>query len=564
MKKQQLGSLLVATLTASGLLASPASAAGGAGSFTTEQDLNPNKSSTNRPIRNKWALVIGASKFSTTRLNTEQDFDAAARNFHAYLIDPHGGRFEKSHVKSLINSAATCQNLTSALTDGFLAKVAEEDDLVVVFVATRGFPTTDGKVYLCSHDVALNNIGGTCIRVEDLINTIKSNVKSKRIVVVIEASGSGPDDPTVGKTLKAAQNVDVDKLSLGEGFIVLSSSGPDQVTWGTQFSTNLIKALRENDGLISLRTAFQSARTATESATAADVKHQNKQTPVMSWKWSGQDLVLGTPLSNTESAALQKVLGAESHYFRALQAATTNDFVTAQTEFEAAIKEDPYYGDALNDYGGMLAGKGDWSGASQKFEQAVEVRPDDALFHYNYARALSKLKKPDQSLAEMQKAYDLNNKDRNTLIALSDLMNKRDEPDKALQYLKEALSMAPDDADLLTRVSVAQCKKGQIDTAIETVRQAIAKDPGYLTAYLNLGSYYLGNKNADMAVETYRHATIIDPNSADAHLYLGKALQQLNQETEAVAEYRRFLELCSSNDPRAEDTRKAISELGKI
>jgi Flp pilus assembly protein TadD len=67
-----------------------------------------------------------------------------------------------------------------------------------------------------------------------------------------------------------------------------------------------------------------------------------------------------------------------------------------------------------------------------------------------------------------------------------------------------------------------------------------------------------------MAVETYRHATIINPNSADAHLYLGKALQQLNQETEAVAEYRKFLDLCGSNDPRAEDTRKVISELGKI
>lgn len=563
MKKRHFGLLLAAALSSSGLLSSTAIAAADTGSYTTQQDLNPNKSSTNRPIKNKWALVIGASKFSTTRLNTNQDFDAAARNFQAYLIDPHGGRFEKSHVKALINSAAVYHNLESALKDGFLGKVAEEDDLVVIFVATRGFPTTDGKVYLCAHDVALNNIGGTCMKVEDLIKMIKTNVKSKRIVLVIEASGSGPEDPTVGKALKVAQNVDVDKLNTGEGFIILSSSGPDQVTWGTQFSTNLIKCLRENDGMVSLRTAFQSARTATEAATAADVKRQNKQTPVMSWNWSGQDMVLGAP-SGTESAALQKVLGAESHYFRALQAQGSNDLVTAQTEFEAAIKEDPYYGDALNDYGGMLAGKGDWTGASQKFEQAVEVRPDDALFHYNYARALAKLKKPDESLAELQKSYSLNNRDRNTLIALADLMNKKDEPDKALQYLQEALLTAPDDADLLTRISVSQCKKGQVDTAIETARQAIAKDPSYLTAYLNLGSYYLGNKNADMAAETYRHATIINPNSADAHLYLGKALQQLNQETEAMAEYRKFLDLCGSNDPRAEDTRKVISELGKI
>ena len=75
--------------------------------WTKIQDLNPNATATNRPIKQKWAVVVGASKFQESRLNGMDDrMDEAARNFSAYLIDPNGGRFPESHVKTLINSSA--------------------------------------------------------------------------------------------------------------------------------------------------------------------------------------------------------------------------------------------------------------------------------------------------------------------------------------------------------------------------------------------------------------------------------------------------------------------------
>ncbi|MBK9206318.1 MAG: hypothetical protein IPL73_28675 [Candidatus Obscuribacter sp.] len=68
--------------------------------WTKIQDLNPNATATNRPIKQKWAVVIGAAKFKEPRLNgMDSKMDIAARNFVTYLKDPNGGRFPESHVK---------------------------------------------------------------------------------------------------------------------------------------------------------------------------------------------------------------------------------------------------------------------------------------------------------------------------------------------------------------------------------------------------------------------------------------------------------------------------------
>src|ERR1700729_2352640 len=73
--------------------------------WTKIQDLKPNASATNRPVKQKWAVVIGASKFKEKRLNgDEQSMDAAAKQFYDYLLDDRGGRFAANHAKLLLNS----------------------------------------------------------------------------------------------------------------------------------------------------------------------------------------------------------------------------------------------------------------------------------------------------------------------------------------------------------------------------------------------------------------------------------------------------------------------------
>lgn len=235
--------------------------------WTQIQDLNPNATATNRPIKQKWAVVIGTAKFQESRLNGMDDrMDEAARNFSAYLTDPNGGRFPETHVKTLINSSATRQNILNNLGKGWLGSLAGPDDLVVVFVSTKGFPTTEGGTYLSAYDCALDNVYSTCISMQTMMDTLKQDVKTDRIVMVLEAPYSGAAELTSGaKALFNGSNIDLAKVALGKGYIILSSSRPDQMTWGNSFSTNLIKALKSGNGMISLNEAFEQARVATNS-----------------------------------------------------------------------------------------------------------------------------------------------------------------------------------------------------------------------------------------------------------------------------------------------------------
>ncbi len=51
--------------------------------WTKIQDLNPNAKSLNSPVRQKWAVVIGASKFKESRLDSSDEKMAqAAKTFY--------------------------------------------------------------------------------------------------------------------------------------------------------------------------------------------------------------------------------------------------------------------------------------------------------------------------------------------------------------------------------------------------------------------------------------------------------------------------------------------------
>src|SRR6516162_2290791 len=124
--------------------------------------------------------------------------DAAAHDFYTYAVDPNAGRFQKDHVRLLVNSEATEQTIMSALGKPWLGSLAGPDDLAVVFVSTLGFPTTDGSSYLCSYDCALDNVYGTCISIQNLMGTLRKNVGTDRILLVLQACYSGAAELNAG------------------------------------------------------------------------------------------------------------------------------------------------------------------------------------------------------------------------------------------------------------------------------------------------------------------------------------------------------------------------------
>lgn len=103
----------------------------------------------------RWAIVVGISKYKDERLNLKYA-DRDAQELVKVLQSPSGGGFEKERIVKLVNEDATTANITRALRS-FLKKPAK-DDIVLIYFACHGAPDLDrpGIVYLLTHDVVFH------------------------------------------------------------------------------------------------------------------------------------------------------------------------------------------------------------------------------------------------------------------------------------------------------------------------------------------------------------------------------------------------------------------------
>lgn len=537
--------------------------------FTKIQDLNPTARASNRPIKQKWAVVIGTSKFKEGRLvsSNEGDMAQSAKEFYQYLVDPNGGRFDAKHVKLLLDSDAQKQSIMTALGPGFLGNAVGPDDLVVVFVATSSFPTTDGNTYLCSYDCALDNIYGTCFSMQSLMSTLKQNVHSDRILLVLQAAYSGAADLTSGAKsllpIRAQYNLDLDKVLLGNGFIILSSSQSNEITQSSAFSRNLTNALRQENGLISLNKAFAIAKQKTEAETSAK-DSRKRQVPGMKSAWTGAELVVGVPPAERVSnlpASVTSFLSAEGAYLKASKFVAEGKMDEALEQYKLAITADPKYADALADYGAALAIKGDWKAASEMQKKAIAANPNDALFHLNYARMLDKLGDAENSLQELNTAYRLNPKDTSVLMALSKKTLATGQAKESVRYLEEAVDLYPKRADLRERLSYGLMKSGDIDQSAAQAKEAVRLDPKSASANTTLGSVLLAQGYVVPATNAYKEAAKLSPDDATIHWLLSNSMEESGDGEGAIAELETFIKLGDAADPRVAKAKEHLQVL---
>lgn len=578
--------------------------------FTKIQDLNPNKQGVNRPVRQKWAVVIGVSKFADSRLDSADDAAKTARKFYDYLIDPKAGRFRADHVRLLTDEAASQQTINNSIGSMWLGRLAGPDDLVVVYIATKAFPTTDGNSYLCSYNCRLDNIYGTCMSIQSLMQLLKENVKSDRVVLVLEsaysgnaqlsssgtsrsstgitsiASASGPEDQkskntpsedktssssgktTSGKKVDASSlNVDLDQIALGKGFVILSSSAADQLSWKDLFSENLISALKEKDGFVSLDEAFAKSRKQTEYDSLYRMVGGKRQTPQLKSDWKGNDLVIGcVPVEEAEGLpqSVLNFVGAEAHYLEANRAVIAGKLDEAMKEYKAAISTDPELTDAIADYAVALSMKGKWTEAETEMRKALSQKPKDVLYLTNYARILDKLGKPEDCKKALEKAYVLNPKDRVVLMALSDKCISSGDRQTAMQLIDQTLVLYPNNALAHDRMSFLLSMDGRTDDALLEAKEAVKLDPDLASAHLKLGSLFVIKGDTESGIKEYQAVLDKNPQNSDAHYLLAGALDKANDRQNAVKEYNRFLELAAPGDSRRAVAEDKLRALGSV
>ncbi len=153
------------------------------------------------PVAQKWALVVGISRFTDAKIPRLNFTTADANSFAAELTDANIGRFPATHVRVLTDEQATTKNIKEGLN--WIARHAGTNDLVVIYVATHGTPrtmdTAGGANYLVTYDTEVYSGGSfdedamfaTAYPMVELADSVASRMKALRTAIILDTCYSG-------------------------------------------------------------------------------------------------------------------------------------------------------------------------------------------------------------------------------------------------------------------------------------------------------------------------------------------------------------------------------------
>lgn len=253
--------------------------------------------SVNKPVRDKWALIVGIGDFNSDKIPKLKYATKDARDFYNYLIKE--ANFAPDHVRILLDGKATQRRIMSELGSKFLARLARPDDMIVLFFSTHGSPSQmdlRGRNYIVAADSDPEDLFATGIEMQKVLESIQSRVLSDRVLLVMDACHSGSVSGE-GKGISRTGNFDAEALAEGSGQMVICSSKPDEQSWESKryqngvFTKNLLDGLRSAGQSTTISKAFEKAQSSIQNEVKED--HPGaRQTPVLHSKWSGNELLL--------------------------------------------------------------------------------------------------------------------------------------------------------------------------------------------------------------------------------------------------------------------------------
>lgn len=249
--------------------------------------------------RDKWALVIGISKFKNPKLNLKQAARDAA-DFAGYLVDE--GHFAADHVKVLLDEEATQRNILSSLGSQWLGRRAAPEDLAVVYLSTHGSTAEAGQGlnFLLAADSDSDDLYATGIEMQQIARVIKAKVYSKRVVIIVDACHSGGTTATgADKAANPSSNINAGQLATESGQLVIASSQPNQESYEFKARENgvftgcLLDALRKGGPKANLAAVFKETK---EQVQATVLRERGVlQTPVLASSWPAGEIALAVP-----------------------------------------------------------------------------------------------------------------------------------------------------------------------------------------------------------------------------------------------------------------------------
>jgi serine/threonine protein kinase len=224
------------------------------------------------------------------------------------------------------------------------------------------------------------------------------------------------------------------------------------------------------------------------------------------------------------------------------------NFQGAITDYNEAIRLKPDDALAYYNRGTAKSALGDKQGAIADYNEAIRLKPDDALAYYN--RGLAKFKSGDKQgeIADYNEAIRLKPDDALAYISRGNAKSDFGDKKGAINDYNEAIRLDPNDATAYYNRGIVKSNLGDKKGAIADYNDAIRinqnwGDIGLYNAYYNRGlvKFELGDKQGEIA--DYNEAIRLKPDYAEAYTNRGAAKYGIGDKQGAIMDCNEAIRL---------------------
>ncbi len=191
----------------------------------------------------------------------------------------------------------------------------------------------------------------------------------------------------------------------------------------------------------------------------------------------------------------------------------------------------------------MFARSGKPDDAIANYQKALLIEPQNAVVHYNLGTLLGMRGQIEQSKKHLQQAVSV---DPNYAEAHSNLGNifllLGDVKEASLNY-RRALELDPGFDDTRFNLGMALLRAKEFDGAAEQFQILVKNNPANPEAQFLLGNALAASGQLNSAIEKFREVIRLKPDFDDAYVALARALAAVDRTDEAMKVYRKALDL---------------------
>jgi tetratricopeptide (TPR) repeat protein len=196
----------------------------------------------------------------------------------------------------------------------------------------------------------------------------------------------------------------------------------------------------------------------------------------------------------------------------------------AEQIYRQVLAAAPRHADSLHMLGVIASQTGQPQAAIACIDQAIAIRPSEALFHVNRAGALLALGQLEAARDACHEALRHKRTCAEACQTLGHVLSDLARPEEAIAAYRDALRYKPDLPDLYNNLGLALRLANRPEEAAVALREAIRQAPGDSQAHSNLGGVLKELGELAESEACYRAALRRHPEDPLLHLNLGVVL----------------------------------------